>query len=197
MAKVATDSRVKDTLVKIIDLMGRASTLEVKEALRNQYPNDIWNQADVSTAVSEIHDEMDNLTYRDNGTFRIYSYVSPLIQQGILKAQTKAVAKATNKKPKAQVVKKRCSRTSAVEHIRNTKGKFFTVTFIKQNGDERTINGNVRGGKEFSNNLGYIRVKENYQQGTTARHRLINPQTIKKLKVGNVVYTVTAPRKKN
>lgn len=76
------------------------------------------------------------------------------------------------------------SRTKAVELIEENKGKFATVTFIKKNGEERTINFNRS--KNGTTKLGYLRVnniKEN-------KYASVDPKTItalhiagKKLKV--------------
>jgi hypothetical protein len=78
--------------------------------------------------------------------------------------------------------------------IFNTKGKFFTVVFIKKNGSPRTMNArlNVRkylkGGKLRYNpyKMGYIPVYDMAAQG----YRMVNTKTIKTLQMRNKIYTL-------
>ena len=78
----------------------------------------------------------------------------------------------------------RISRTKAVELINNSKGKFFTVTFKKKNGDLRMINGNFKKGNFTP--LGYLSVYSAADKG----YRQVNPKTITSLSVGGTEYKV-------
>ena len=51
------------------------------------------------------------------------------------------------------------SKTAALELIRNSKGRFFTVTFTKSNGQKRTINCQYMSGQKETG-LGIVKVKE-------------------------------------
>lgn len=76
--------------------------------------------------------------------------------------------------------------------IFDTKGKFFTVVFIKKDGTSRTMNArlNVRKylkGGELKYNpyeMGYIPVYDMTAKG----YRMVNTKTIKSLQVGNKTY---------
>lgn len=78
--------------------------------------------------------------------------------------------------------------------IFDTKGKFFTVVFIKKDGTSRTMNArlNVRKylkGGELTYNpyeMGYIPV---YDMGAKG-YRMVNTNTVKSLKIGNKTYTL-------
>lgn len=75
---------------------------------------------------------------------------------------------------------KTISRTKAVKLIEENKGKFATVTFIKKNGESRTINFNRS--KNGTTKLGYLRVnniKEN-------KYASINPRTINSLNINGL-----------
>lgn len=79
---------------------------------------------------------------------------------------------------------KTISRSKAVEMIESSKGKFFTVTFIKKNGSSRTINGNFKKGNVTK--LGYLNIYSMPDKG----YRNINPQTITGLSINNINYKV-------
>lgn len=77
------------------------------------------------------------------------------------------------------------SRTNAVTMITGTKGKFFTVTFKKANGEVRTINGNYKTPRR-PNPLGYLNIYSMKDKG----YRNVNPQTILSVSVNNTTYKV-------
>ena len=51
------------------------------------------------------------------------------------------------------------SKTAALEMIKNSKGKFFTVKFLKNNGKERILNCQYMKDQK-SNDFGLVKVKE-------------------------------------
>jgi hypothetical protein len=79
---------------------------------------------------------------------------------------------------------KRINRTKAVELIESSKGKFFTVTFMKKNNMTRTINCNYKKGSRSP--LGYMNVYSLADKN----YRNINPQTITKLSINGNTYMV-------
>jgi hypothetical protein len=86
---------------------------------------------------------------------------------------------------RAKACKRKSSRMKIVDVITTkTKGRFFTVTFTKKNGEERTINCNCK--KNAQNNLGYITVYSPNEKG----YKNINAQTIKSVVFQNTVYSV-------
>jgi C-terminal processing protease CtpA/Prc len=79
---------------------------------------------------------------------------------------------------------KTISRTKATEIITGSKGKFFTVTFTKNNSKPRTINGNYKKGN--TTKLGYLTVYSMTDKG----YRSVNPKTISSLSWNGTTYRV-------
>jgi hypothetical protein len=87
------------------------------------------------------------------------------------------------------------SRDTAKELIFNTKGKIFTVTFIKKDGSERKMNARLgvkrylKGGelKYDAAEMGYIPVYDIQAQG----YRMVNTNTINGLNIGGRQYNVS------
>ena len=84
--------------------------------------------------------------------------------------------------------------STAKKFIFDTKGKIFTVVFIKKDGTERTMNARLgvkkylKGGelKYNASEMGLIPVYDIQSKG----YRMVNSNTIKKLKIGGKVYVV-------
>jgi len=87
---------------------------------------------------------------------------------------------------------KTISRSRAVELMKTSQGRFFTVSFMKKDNTERTINGrtkvtkNSKGGKNPATNLGYVSVYSTKEKG----YRNVNSQTITNLKINGETYKV-------
>lgn len=81
--------------------------------------------------------------------------------------------------------KQTISKSKAVELIQNSKGRFFTVDFVKKDNSQRTINCNYKIPSKPSK-LGYIMVYSMKDKG----YKNINPQTIKNLTINNINYKV-------
>lgn len=83
------------------------------------------------------------------------------------------------------VKKTRIGRTKAVELIKNSKGRFFSITFVKnEDGSDRTING-VFSSKNTSSDLGYLLICE---RGNGLRN--VDTRTIKSLTISGKEYSV-------
>jgi hypothetical protein len=86
------------------------------------------------------------------------------------------------------------SKAEAKQMIRDTKGKFFTVTFIKKDGSTRVMNARLgvkaylKGGElpYDPESKGLIPVYD----VKTGDYRMVNVNTITKLKIGNNEYQV-------
>jgi hypothetical protein len=86
------------------------------------------------------------------------------------------------------------SKAEAKQMIRDTKGKFFTVTFIKKDGTTRVMNARLgvkaylKGGElpYDPESKGLIPVYD----VKTGDYRMVNVNTITKLKIGNKEYQV-------
>ena len=104
-------------------------------------------------------------------------------------AQIPEVPAETPSEPSGEIDKE-----TAKELIFDTKGKFFTVTFIKKDGSERVMNARLgvkkylRGGelKYDPAEFNYITV---YDMGAKG-YRMVNANTIQKLKIGKNEYIV-------
>jgi hypothetical protein len=84
------------------------------------------------------------------------------------------------------------SKTEALKRIDAIKGRFFTVTFITQSGEERTINCNKSAGSVST--MGYLVVNSTQDKGI----RNIDTRTIKAVSLENEVLEIkkTYPKKK-
>jgi hypothetical protein len=104
-------------------------------------------------------------------------------------AQIPAVPAETPSEPSGKIDKE-----TAKELIFDTKGKFFTVTFIKKDGSERVMNARL-GVKKYlkGGTLRYDPTLFNYitvfDMGIKD-YRTVNANTIKNLKIGKNEYTV-------
>lgn len=78
---------------------------------------------------------------------------------------------------------KRISKTKAVALINNSKGRFFTVTFVKNNGTTRTINGSRKNQTPLGNITMYSAKDKGY--------RTVNPNTIRSLVINETTYVVS------
>lgn len=78
----------------------------------------------------------------------------------------------------------RMSRNGVVEFIKASKGRFFTVTFIKKNGEERTINCNTK--NNSINSLGRILV---YSMSDKS-YKQVDIRTISKLSINGSTFKV-------
>lgn len=161
-------------------VQGSTTTLDVKKQLRNDFPKYKWNQDNVSEALMEIESNDSNLTFTDNGVYREYTVVG-YNSNGPIK-----VSKTTSNTTVSRGIRDggKISKTDAVTKIKSSKGRFFTVTFIKKDKSERTLNGNVRL-DNFMNNQGYINVRE-----SNGNIRQINPRTITALTIAGSQYNV-------
>jgi len=79
---------------------------------------------------------------------------------------------------------KKISKSRAVELMQNSGGKFFTVTFEKADGTDRTMNGRVRK-KDFMSRQGYVLVRI-----AGNKTRSVNPRTISALKINKQSFRV-------
>lgn len=104
----------------------------------------------------------------------------------------KQFEKLMNQYVKLSMKQTTISKSKAVELIRNSSGRFFTVSFLKKDNSERTINGRVKvtkgskGGKNPATDLGYLSVYSNVDK----QYRNVNSQTLTNLKINGEVYRV-------
>ena len=149
------------------------TTLEIKNKLRNDYPEERWFQDDVSDVMDQAANE-GGFTFvnEPKGAYRIYSEVR---------------AKAT----KTSVRSTRISKTKAVELMSKAGGKFFTVVYTKKDGTERTMNCRYKGDAKVTP-LGYLKVIDvaKHRKNPADSYRQINLQTLKSLSISGVTYKI-------
>ena len=167
--------KVEKTFRKLLKKGNCITTLDVKNRLRHEYSTKSWKQKDISQALIDIESVDSSISFTDNGTFREYSLVNSPFPIKQLKQQKKKVQVRDGGK---------ISKTDAVNKIKSSKGRFFTVTFIKKDKTSRDMNGNVRL-DNFMNNQGYINVRE-----SNGNIRQVNPRTITALKIAGSQYVV-------
>lgn len=79
--------------------------------------------------------------------------------------------------------------------IQGHKGQFMSVTFIKKDGSERTLNGQFgyKAGHDGENTVAhipkYITISENLGGGRY-QHRNVNTETIKRIAIGGKVIEI-------
>lgn len=73
------------------------------------------------------------------------------------------------------------SRTTAVKFINNSKGRRFTITFVKNNGVSRTMNGSRKNQTPLGNIVMNV---------TNQGYKTVNPKTITELRINGNIYSV-------
>ena len=170
---------------KLLKANNTVTTLEIKLALRKEYPQIKWNQDNISEGMNQLH-ESGKYTYTDNGTYRIYSLTNveantPNPQQQI-KTQTTNMKKSTIA-PKSS--SQRISRTKALELIQSSNGRFFGVTFTKKDGSVRKMKCKIDKNTEPSN-LGYLTVNDVIDSSPKS----LNLQTLSEVRMNKTFFHV-------
>lgn len=155
----------KDLLAK-----GSTTTLDIKLECRKKYPGTMFYQSDISDIMMQIAPStINNLSWTDTGSHRVY--------------QTANTSITTTQAPQHSLISK-VSKSEAVAVLKLNTGKFFGITFEKKNGDQRTLNGQMRKDK-FMNDLGYLNVITN-----KGEHKLVDPKKIKSITMGKKTFVV-------
>ena len=167
--------------IHLLQPMNQVTTLELKTALRNAYPELNWTQGEVSKFMNDMH-LAGELTYEDNGTYRTY------IGEAAKKASSKKDPKTGKVIPKVKMTN--VSKTKAFDMIMGNNGRFLTAEFIDKKGNVRVMNCQVL--REQDPKLGYIKVKEASLMKSDPENaiRQINIQTLKSLKIAGVAYKI-------
>ena len=120
-----------------------------------------------------------------------WSKISKTIDLNNMKKEPVIAAKPA-KAPVAKVKTKRIGKIKASELINDSKGRIFTATFVKENGDERVMNcrkgvqKGVKGTGTKGTTPGMITVYDMQEKG----FRTLNLQTVKALKINKESYKV-------
>lgn len=174
---------VLNTALRLCKANNQVTTLEIKVELMKTHPYFHWIQ-NTKGAVIGVSDYMDQLqkeghfTFTTNGTYRIYTAVGVKPSKRSKPVSTPVTSGNT------------ISRQRAFDMMANNKGHFFTATFVKQNGDMRTINCQYLKTQTGANS-GYVMVREagKMKQGVNAI-RQINLQTLQNIRIGGQNYVI-------
>lgn len=172
---------IKEAAEQLIKTNGSTTTLEIKTKLRTDLPFNYWTQSNISDVMSE-YSNSGAFDFSDNGTYRTYSF--PVVKKSI----TKKVV--VTKKSVPTHVSGKITRKKALDLMKNNKGRFFTVTFVKQDGTNRVLNGQYVKGQNPSP-AGYVLVKESGKLKTGQNPiRNVNLQTLKLLTIAGTTYKI-------
>ena len=155
---------------------------ELKDFARKKYPNLKWNQKEISLECRQMAQTL-NLPTVDNGTYLTYSVPETDIVKAPLEVvddleEPVEVEVPQTKQEKIDYLKKEI----ALEVLKEAKGTFITISWIENNGEERTINCQYHG----IDNNGYVKAKTSRSQD----YKLINPAKILKIVIKGVTYKV-------
>lgn len=194
----------------------KLSTKQLKLELRNQYPDETWNKYDNGQGVSELFHELVKegkfVSVYDNGTYQTYASpkykisnrkgagfiadmeeaITNLSQPtGVIVIKSVKKTTKTNKTKATSSADGRISRVKARDLMKNNKGRFFTVTFIKkEDNTERTMNCQYLSNQAPNNS--FIKVKDQalHKVNPTNCIRSFDLNTLKKLSIGGKKYNV-------
>lgn len=181
----------KEKVLKVAKELCKANntvtTLEIKNELRKRYSYNKWEQSEVSNTMNDFH-KAGTFTYVDNGTYRVYSLASV---KKTNKPSKSTPMKTTTTSTRTRSTGTRISRSKALDIIKNSNGKFFTVTFIKKDGTRRVMNGQHTLDMGVSA-LGYINVKDMtaVRRKESSTIKSVNLQTIESIRLGKTTYKV-------
>lgn len=166
------------TVQELIKRNGKTTTLEVKTILRSNFSTWSWTQQEISDTLDAFYKNgtIADLEYDDNGTYRTYYLIIPQPVQSI----ASNAGSGNTLKTSTQSI----SRTKAINLIKESKGRFFTVEFFKQDGTVRIMNGQVKK-SSFQDSLGYIKVRE-----SNGKKRQFHPLRLISVTINNVKYEV-------
>lgn len=196
--EVMIDTLVFTVAEDLLKATNKLTTLELKLELRKLHPQFYWTQQVVSTKMDKLAN-LGVFTYKDNGTYRIYS--SPAVRKvrmpkkAVCPKPTATMTGKTMVTPgKTMVVKATqgfISREKALSLMENNKGHFFTAVFSKADGTLRTMNCQYLKG-QVPSKLGYLKVNEvsrlKAKESDTIRQ--INMQTLKELSIAGGTYKI-------
>ncbi len=179
---------VKNAALDLIAENDMTTTLEVKEQLIATEPTYFWKQSFISATLAELADSGE-LSYKDNGTFRIYELPSNVNALANVLAKTPnatAIAVPSNsparyrKVPLSQRSTVKVSLTDLSKIVQDNAGKFIGLVHTKRTtGQKNTMNCQVLKGLTP---LGQLQVKEQGQLKT------IYPTDLLEVRLKSTVY---------
>ena len=172
-------------MIKLIDILTEIT--EDKEIKSIEYYQQLLNISNgLSQSTAKYFQDVINSVKKKNGKATEKQWNIEIAQDPFLGAPEEPA-------PTPEEASGIVGTDTAKKLIFDTKGKFFTVTFIKKDGTERTMNARLqvkkylKGGelKYSPSEMGYIPVYDMQSKG----YRMVNTNTIKTLKIGKKIYT--------
>lgn len=151
-----------------------------------------YRSKNVQKATVALGEALNKASKKGTGTTaQVISSLNPLTKKnpttttGILSVSGSPITGA------GKIPSNKISRTKALDLMKNNKGHFFTVQFIKQDGSLRTLNGQYVKGQNPSP-LGFILVKEAKLMKSNAKEQIrnVNIQTLRSLKISGNSYSI-------
>lgn len=192
---------IENAAKKLMHANNSVTTLEIKNQLRKDHPNNAWYQSDISEVMDYFY-QQGVFDYNDNGTYRVYfdpvnpvgitgpTGVTSVITTGSTQPGISFTVTVPKKvaKPKKNVVDGGIiGKTKALDLITNSKGKIFSVVFTKKDGSDRKMTCRYKG----LSPLGYVIVTDmSVAKKGEVDTREVNIQTLKQLKINNTLYKV-------
>lgn len=171
---------------RLVKPNGTVTTLEIKNELRQKFPDQKWFQAEISNVMNEFNID-EKCTYTDNGTYRTYSMI-----------KTAPVKSTKQSKKKQQIFSTSCEkdivkigRAAALKIMESAGGRFFTAVFETKKNPSRIINCKRVAIQPYKE-LGYVLVREGKaaKKNPEKALRNINIQTLKELRFGQKIYKI-------
>lgn len=190
MATTAQKNAVLITALELLQVSNKITPEQVIEKLRKDEKEYRWT-------LAAVREHMETLTSKGLIVNVRGNYCSPSTVFGkssaTVKTATSKAVKTVSKtaKPVSGKITK-ISKTTALDLIKNTKGRFFTAVFTKKDGSLRTINCQYRKGQPTSE-FGYVQVSESglLKKSPTTAIRQINMQTLRGLTIAGNKYSLS------
>ena len=160
---------MKDAVQKVAQDLAKANntvtTLEIKTQLRRDYPYYYWDQTTVSSYMDQLAGD-GLFTYKDNGTYRIYSSVKPVSYTG--SASVTGTTAATITKNIVVKAKPKVVATPTISSVTPKKAKISTAKVLELAKDPKLVAFVLRDGTYINRSqikgqkkspLGYITPK--------------------------------------
>lgn len=190
MATTAQKNAVLITALELLRASNKITPEQVIEKLRKDEKEYRWT-------LTVVKEHMETFVSKGFIVNVKGSYISPNTTFGkssaSVKTATSKAVKTISKvaKPASGKITK-ISKTTALDLIKNTKGRFFTAVFTKKDGTLRTINCQYRKGQPTSE-FGYVQVSESglLKKSPTTAIRQINMQTLRGLTIAGNKYSLS------
>ena len=204
MNNLQRKAAVLKTANELLFANNTVTTLEVKNKLRKNFKNEQWFQnTDFGSGIEGVSELMNELAsegkfnYKNLGTYRVYTQgVTPVVtasstpQSAAAETSFMKGTKATTvvKAPVKAKAQSFVSKTTVFNKLKESNGRFISVTWTKNDGKDRTVVGQYVNDQK-PNVFGYVLVKDmaKAKAGKNAMVQ-VNPQTLKSVKTEGTLF---------